>query len=105
MLQGYHNEAERSISLGGRGFLTTSSGWNYPGQPPKLLEMGPPKTTGVTKRSELSQKGNLLLQKSVQAQRHSKHMEQEISHFISEAVGPAPLLRLVLDPHGLLAIG
>jgi hypothetical protein len=32
----------------GKGFLSTSPGWNYPRWSPKLLEVRPPKTTGVT---------------------------------------------------------
>jgi hypothetical protein len=32
----------------GKGILSTSPGWNYPGRAPRLLEIRPPETPGVT---------------------------------------------------------
>jgi hypothetical protein len=59
--QGHHGGGGMCVPWGA-GLLSISSGWNYPGQAPKLLEIRSPVATGITAADtepELTRQGKL----------------------------------------------
>jgi hypothetical protein len=83
-----------------KGLPSTSPGWNYPGQVPKLLEIRPRKITGVTiedTETELSWQGKIYVCRRVHRCTGTASMRsrQSVLLFIPDTVGPAPLLGLV----------